>query len=102
MQKAQHTLNEIHEMAKNKGRKLERVVASAGTKSPIGELHTIEPTEVNPIADIKGVEQVRHSVHIPDSGQHGAALELRDQITSVYNRSRPSHAVEDSMISAAS
>ena len=51
---------------------------------------------------MKGVEQVRHSVHIPDSGQHGAALELRDQMTSVYHRSRPSHAVEDSMISAAS
>lgn len=44
---------------------------------------------------------MRHSVHIPDSNKHGAALELRDPITSVY-RSRPSHAVEDSMISASS
>ena len=41
MQKAQNTLNEIHEMARNKLTKFERVVASAGTKSPVGELHTI-------------------------------------------------------------
>ena len=102
MQKAQNTLNEIHEMARNKLNKFERVVASAGTKSPAGDLNADGLTEVNPIADMKGVEQVRHSVHIPDSGQHGAALELRDQMTSVYHRSRPSHAVEDSMISAAS
>ena len=47
-------MNEIHEMAKSKGRKFERVVASAGTKNPVGELHTMEPAEVNPIADIKG------------------------------------------------
>ena len=59
-------MNEIHEMAQNKGRRLERVVASAGTKNPVGELHTIEPTEVNPMS-IKGMDSVRHSVHIPDS-----------------------------------
>lgn len=37
MQKAQKTLYEMHEMAKSKGRKFERVVASAGTVN-IGEL----------------------------------------------------------------
>ena len=37
MQKAQNTLNEIHEMAKAKGKKFERVVASAGTTG-VGDL----------------------------------------------------------------
>lgn len=104
MQKAQQTLNEIHEMAKTKGRKFERVIASAGPANPVGELYSIEPTEVNPmieIHEVKNMEHVRHSVHIPDSSKNGAALDLHDPITSVY-RSRPSHHVEDSMISAAS
>ena len=80
MQKAQNTLNEIHEMAKSKGRKFERVVASAGNNT-VGELHTndqMEVNQINPIADFKGVDQVRHSVHIPDSNQHGAGIELRE------------------------
>ena len=53
------------------------------------------------IQKAKNMEHVRHSVHIPDSSKNGTALDLRDPITSVY-RSRRSHHVEDSMISAAS
>ena len=44
MQKAQNTLLEIHEMAKSKGRKFERVVASAGTVN-VGEMNTIQPAD---------------------------------------------------------
>lgn len=117
MQKAQKTLYEMHEMAKTKGRKFERVVASAGTVN-IGELdeNSQIQVQINPMRELafaerRGTDQLRHSLRIPDSDQY--ALELRgeqNQVTSLYTKSNmptssnvpASQRVEDSMISALS
>ena len=72
MQKAQNTLNEIHEMAKTKGKKFERVVASAGTKG-VGDLSMgtekipdqISSGQMNQVISKEGtLDQVRHSLNV--------------------------------------
>ena len=75
MQKAQKTLYEMHEMAKSKGRKFERVVASAGTVN-VGDFDDNNriQVQINPmrelVAEKRGMETMRHSVRLPDSGQN--------------------------------
>ncbi len=70
MQKAQNTLNEIHEMAKTKGKKFERVVASAGTKG-VGEL-SMGTEKMDQSSNSKvnqgTLDQVRHSLHVVPNG----------------------------------
>lgn len=106
MQKAQMTINEIHESARRnqhrRNKKFERVVASAGTQG-VGELDTSgtedDITRIN--VDLQGgadknLNNPRHSMNVPES----AELTLTDKVVSIY-RSKPSN-VEDSMISAPS
>lgn len=96
MHKAQHTLNEIHEMAKAKGRKFERMPASAGTKN-VGDL-PMNPQE-SPRTDKRTIAQVRHSQHVPEYA--GASLDIDTIGNSNYRRGSVAH-VEDSLISATS
>ena len=96
MHKAQHTLNEIHEMAKAKSRKFERMPASAGTKN-VGDL-PMNPQE-SPRTDKRTIAQVRHSQHVPEYA--GASLDIDTIGNSNYRRGSVAH-VEDSLISATS
>lgn len=90
---------EIHEMAKAKGRKFERLPASAGTKG-VGDLPT-KPHEESPKEQKKrAVGGVRHSLNMPGYGS--ASLEIQAPNGAAMHRRGSGYAVEDSLISATS
>ena len=110
----------MHEMAKAKGRKFERVVASAGNMENVGEIPLSEETvskiqvQVNPMthnSSKNGIDgQVRHSLTLSSANDvtsnplDSRGDHYQKQMTSVH-RSKPSNQatmIEDSMISAAS